>query len=106
MFSWDKGLRLEIYLDGSLAKAAFRLLQERREKIEASFGNPLVWEELPQARASRISFYMVGNEKRENRDRWQAQHDWLLTWAPKLAASVRPDFVALDVAELKNKAET
>jgi hypothetical protein len=95
VFPWDKSLRLEVYIDGSLAKQAFNLLLERKGEIEAAFGEPLVWEELPEARASRISFYMPGNEKRENREDWEQQHEWLLKWAPKLAAALRPVLAVL-----------
>jgi hypothetical protein len=101
-FSWDKGLRLEVYMDGVLAKAAFKKLQDSRDAIESEFGEPLAWEELPQAQASRISFYMPGNQKPHNPAQWQAQHDWLLTWAPKLAAAVRPFVTSLDPQDLNN----
>jgi hypothetical protein len=48
---------------------------------------------------------MGSNEKRENRDRWPAQHDWLLTSAPRLANAVRPFVAALDITALKQQAE-
>jgi len=66
VFSWDKGLRLEVYLDGSLAKSAFKLLHERKAEIETALGGSLDWEELPNARASRLSLYMPGNQRRDN----------------------------------------
>jgi hypothetical protein len=99
-FPWDKSLRCEIYIDGSLAKAAFRRLHEQRQEIEALFGGELVWEELPDARASRIAYYMPGIEKCSDATRWSAQQEWLLTWWPKLADSVRPFVKALDASEL------
>jgi hypothetical protein len=92
-FPGDKSLRLEVYFRDS-AKQAFNRLLERKGEIEAAFGDPLVWE-TPEVAPSRISFYMPGNEKRENREHWKQQHEWLLTWAPKLAAALRPVLGAL-----------
>lgn len=99
-FPWDKSLRCEVYIDGTLAKAAFRSLYEQRQEIEKGFGAPLEWEELPNARASRIAFYMPGNEKCSDVDRWENQQEWLLEWWPKLANALRPYANALDPAEL------
>jgi hypothetical protein len=90
VFTWDKGLRIEIYIDGSLAKQAFSLLSEHKDEIEKTLGNQLIWDELPDARASRLLFYMPGQERPDNRGRWKEQRNWLLTWAPKLAESLRP----------------
>jgi hypothetical protein len=104
-FPWDKSLRIEIYLDGSLAKLAFNTLQLNKAQIEASFGQPLAWEELPEAKASRIAFYMPGNEKRESPEHWGAQHEWLLTWGPRLANAVRPFVNALNPATLQKQVE-
>jgi hypothetical protein len=100
-FPWDKSLRCEIYVDGTLAKAAFQRLHEQREAIEKVFGAAITWEELPDARASRIAFYMPGHEKISDTNQWAAQQDWLLTWWPKLAESVRPFIKALDISELQ-----
>jgi hypothetical protein len=94
-FSWDKGLRIEIYIDGLQAKQAFSALKAQKDVIETSFGHPLDWEELPEARASRIAFYMPGKQTREDRDAWNKQHDWLIEYAPKLAALFRPLVAAL-----------
>ncbi len=105
VFSWDKGLRIEVYVDGLLAKAAFKALQAQSQQIEAAFGQSLTWDELPQAKASRIAFFMPGKEARDNHARWAAQHEWLLTWGRKLADAVRPFAVALDAATLQNQIE-
>lgn len=105
VFPWDKSLRIEIYLDGSLAKLAFNALQLNKPKIESAFGEPLAWEELPEAKASRIAFYMLGNQKREDSQHWAAQHEWLLTWGPKLANAVRPFVIALNATTLQQQVE-
>ena len=100
-FPWDKSLRCEIYIDGTLAKAAFHWLHERKAEIEAEFGPALTWEELPDARASRIANYMPGLEKCSDQSHWEMQHEWLLTWWPKLANTFRPFVKAIDPAELQ-----
>lgn len=94
-FPWDRSLRLEIYIDKSLAKTAFKSLREQKDKIEKEFGSPLAWEELPDAQASRIALYMPGDEKRRDSGDWTKQHEWLLTWAPKLSAAARPFIASL-----------
>ena len=95
VFPWDKSLRVEAYMGGSMAKAAFRELLTRKDEIEAAFGQKLEWEELPNNVASRIAFYMPGNEKRDSRERWNQQQEWLLTWGPKLANTLRPFIASL-----------
>jgi hypothetical protein len=99
-------LRLEVYIDGSRAKDAFFYLYHLQSEIEAVFGQPLSWEELPDARSSRIAFYMPGVEKRENRDRWKPQHEWILTWGPKFSEAIRPFIAGLDFEPSTQAAET
>jgi hypothetical protein len=98
-FPWDKSLRLEIYIDKSLAKAAFTALLDYREEIEKAFGQALAWEELPERQASRIAFYMPGYEKRGEQGSWNKQHEWLIAWGPKLAAAVKPFIAGLKVLQ-------
>jgi hypothetical protein len=98
-FPWDKSLRLEIYIDKSLAKAAFSALRDQKDKIEKALGHSLTWEELPDRQASRIAFYMPGDEKRGDQATWGKQHEWLITWAPKLAAALRPFIKDLKIAQ-------
>lgn len=94
-FSWDKGLRLEIYIDRLLAKDAFHALSVQKDSIERSFGEPLQWEELPDRQASRIAFYMPGSQTRDNRDAWATQHEWMIKYGPRLAATFKPVVAAL-----------
>jgi hypothetical protein len=104
VFPWDRSLRLEIYIDKSLAKSAFRALHDQQAEIERAFGQQLSWEELPDRQGSRIAFYMPGDEKRKGRDEWGTQHDWLLTWGPKLAAALRPFITKLKISEQTSSA--
>lgn len=105
-FPWDKSLRCEIYVDGTLAKAAFHWLHERRVEIEQAFGDELTWEELPDARACRIAYYMPGLEKCTDTSRWDVQHDWLLTWWPKLVDAFRPIVKQIDAVSLEQQTST
>jgi len=99
-FPWDRSLRVEVYIGGVLAKAAFKELAAKRAEIEAAFGQPLEWEELPSKQDSRLAFYMPGNEKREDKTRWPLQIEWLLTWAPKLATAIRPFINSLHIPQI------
>ena len=101
-FPWDKSLRCEIYIEGSLAKAAFRSLELRKDEIEKAFGDKLEWEELPDAIASRIAYYMPGMERCSDRERWAAQHEWLLTYWPRLADAFRPYIKSMDYSKLES----
>jgi hypothetical protein len=102
-FSSDNGLRVEAYIDGSKAKLAFAELHSRKADIEASFGDTLFWEDIPENRGARISCTMPGNERRQNRDRWAAQHDWILTRGRKIAEALRPFMPALNsILDQKN----
>jgi len=100
-FPWDKSLRCEVYIEGSLAKAAFHELHNRRSEIEQAFGDALAWEALPDAIASRIAYYMPATERCSDRDRWVAQQEWLLTHWPRLADVFRPYIKNLDFSELE-----
>lgn len=56
-------LRAELYIDtGDLEvnSAIFEALHEHRLTIEAAFGEPLAWHELPNRRASRLAWYGEG----------------------------------------------
>ena len=94
---WDKSLRVEIYIDRPLAKVAFKGLMAQKEQIETAFGQPLSWEELPDRQASRIAFYMPGNERRAEPGAWDKQHEWVITWGPKLSAALRPFIANLQI---------
>ena len=97
VFPWNRSLRVEVYLDKSLAKAAFHALRQREAEIGGAVGQTLEWEELPNGQASRISLYMPGEQRREDRDAWPRQYDWLLQWGPKMATTFRPFVGALDL---------
>ena len=102
VFSSDRGLRLDISIDGTLAKQAFNQLLNNRDLFETEFGATLEWHEMKSARACRISFYPSQKETRDSLDRWDTQQDWILTWAPKLRAAFKRSVDTLTVSELSD----
>lgn len=69
-------VRAELYISSEKAKPYFYLLQEQREAVEAELGYPIVWEELPSRRDSRISI-SLDNVDPEDQSDWPRQHEWL-----------------------------
>jgi hypothetical protein len=94
-------LRAEVYIGGLLAKAAFAKVIREKRALEEAFGSELAWEELPGKQDCRISFYMPGEQKRENRAAWPGQARWLIQNVKRLADTFRPTLRALDLAELE-----
>jgi Domain of unknown function (DUF4268) len=88
-FSKGAGLRVELYISGRDAAAAFEYLLEQRQQVEAVFGNELHWDPC-RGQEARISFSMPGNPSREDKKRWAEQRDWLLTNLKLLADAFRP----------------
>lgn len=81
------GLKAELYLwdsqDDSKNKARFDYLADRKDEIEAAFGGPLNWEEMPNNKASRISI-IHPNASVDEVSRWSDYIDWFITTTEKL----------------------
>jgi len=63
-FAHGGRLRSELHLDGGNADKnlqLFRSIESHRAQIEASYGGPLTWEELPGRQACRIAAYGEGD---------------------------------------------
>jgi hypothetical protein len=88
-FTGTNQLRVEAYVSGLAAPAAFEALRNRKDIVEAAFGNELSWEQL-QGHEKRIAFYMPGIQKKEDRMSWPGQQAWLLAHWKKLADSIKP----------------
>lgn len=69
-------VRAELYISSENAKPYFYLLQEQRDAIESELGYPIVWEELPTRRDSRISISFDNVDPEDQAD-WPRQHEWL-----------------------------
>jgi hypothetical protein len=70
-------LRTELYIDngdGDANLALFEALRAHQNEIEASFGEPLSWEDLPGKRACRIAVYGIGDVAETDK------HDDYITW--------------------------
>jgi hypothetical protein len=70
-------LRSELYIDAGNAEvnaALFKGLQAKSNDIEAAFGRPLVWEELPGKQACRVAEYGEGDVSRT--DDFENYIDW------------------------------
>lgn len=86
--------QVEVYLDrgnGSqdLNKKRFDILHNHKDKIEKSFGAPLVWERMDKKRASRISF-RYEDAGLDNRDKWDDLQHRMIKGAAKLYEAVKP----------------
>lgn len=70
-------------------KAYFKKLHKNKEAIEQNFGNPLVWEELPENKMSRIKI-----EKPEvnifNESDWDTMNNFLVSNLPKFENALSP----------------
>lgn len=69
-------IRAELYIRGPYAKSLFGALEADRKEIEAAFGEPLEWEDLPSGNDCRIAVYLRGVSPHDEAD-WPWQHDWL-----------------------------
>ena len=68
---------VELYLYNNSLKAAIRKLEEQKSAIEAEFGEPLEWQELPSKKASRIVLYRHKTDP-ANKDGYSELHAWML----------------------------
>lgn len=93
------GLRIELYIDRQLAKAAFRALEAEKASIEAELGEEIAWELLPDAQASRICIYKPGDAGADP-TRKQEQHEWFLSVLPRFVGVIKPRADRLDISAL------
>ena len=81
----------EIYIDrgkgmDEVNKKLFNELYKDKEEIEKIFGSELLWEELPNARASRISASTnIGGW--EDEDKWEKTHENLINLSIKMESA-------------------
>lgn len=72
--SQSEQMTCEIYIPDS--KWLFSALFENKESIENELSEQLVWEELPEKKASRIK--LISSCVLSNQDNWEKYHTWLL----------------------------
>jgi hypothetical protein len=72
--SQNEQMACEIYIPDS--KQLFTCLYTKKDEIESELSEHLVWEELPEKKASRIKLITKGNLS--NQKDWGQYHSWLL----------------------------
>ena len=72
--SQNEQMACEIYIPDS--KKLFSCLYAKKDEIESELSEQLVWEELPEKKASRIKLISKGNLS--NQKDWGHYHSWLL----------------------------
>jgi hypothetical protein len=73
--------------------ALFEQLAAMKDEIEASYGTPLVWEDLPGKRACRIADYGQGDVSNGDRfdeygDRFDEYVDWFFDTGSRLRTAI------------------
>jgi hypothetical protein len=97
-------LSTELYIGGGDAVAnesLYHWLLERREDVEAKFGELLSWQELPGRQACRIAAYGVGDVTRT--DEYDHYIDWFFDTGDRLRQAF--DGLAEEYAHLSGQHE-
>lgn len=68
---------MELYFHNDPLKVGIRQLATEKEAIEAEFGEPLEWQELPTKKASRIAIFRDGFDPADVAT-FPQQHEWML----------------------------
>lgn len=92
-FTIDNKFRVEIYIDTGkeeLNKSAFEKLKENKVVIEEKIGQQLIWDELPDRRASRIYMAIDGSIDDDIK-----KLDTLIEWATPLLIEFKKVFTPL-----------
>lgn len=82
---------------GDDAKPHFYMLTDDKEAIEREMGQPLVWEELPNKKVSRISLERPADPT--NKTDWPTQHEWLADTLERLHRVFAPRVKTLNAKE-------
>jgi hypothetical protein len=91
-FARNNKVRCEIYIDfadQTLNKLVFDRLTEKKETLEASFGEQFVWERLDGKRASRIALYRSGSINGDEAE-LTSLHHWAIEKLLKFKEVFRP----------------
>ena len=78
IYTKKKRLGVELYFHNDPMKAGIRQLAADKAAIEAEFGEPLEWQELPTKKASRIAIFRDGFDPADLAT-FPAQHAWMLS---------------------------
>ena len=92
-----KFVRIELSIltaSKELNKKYFQNLLSQKELIEQKFGNKLEWEELPDAKMSRIKFEMHNVSVFDEHD-WEKMNEFLILNLPKFEKALQPAIINL-----------
>jgi Domain of unknown function (DUF4268) len=90
-FAQGDRLRHELYIDTGDRDRNLELyayLHDHREQIEAAYGKPLSWEELPNRRACRVADYNE-NSRVTDEERYDEFIDWFVDVGVRLRAALQ-----------------
>ena len=77
-------------------KAAFKALEAQKAAMEADFGAPLDWQELPEGEGCRIRYLIEGGYK-SPQEQWPAIHAALADAMVKLEKAMRARVTSLSI---------
>jgi hypothetical protein len=72
----------------------FDILHDKKEIIEARFGEPLEWEKLPEKGMSRIKYELKGVSI-FNEENWSQMIDFMVKYVPKFEAAFKEEIQSL-----------
>jgi uncharacterized protein with ParB-like and HNH nuclease domain len=75
-------------------KEYFKKLFVNKEAIEQSFGDTIVWEELPESKMSRIR-YDLQDVNYYDENQWDKMNQFFITFLPKFESAFRPRIKSL-----------
>jgi hypothetical protein len=84
-----RGLQTELFLgnpDPAINTKNFEALRERQGELEAAFGAPLEWEDLPGKKGCRVAFYSPGTI--DDTAAWDSYLDWFIDTQSRLRAAI------------------
>ena len=90
----NKEIRVELNITTPTAatnKAIFDQFVQRKETIEAAFGDPLEWQRLDDKKACRVKYRQAvdGYDERN----WEMMIEWLVKYFPKLEKAFHPEIL-------------
>lgn len=98
--SQKKRVGVELYIAKDPFKSGIRHLEAQKREIEAEFGEPLDWQELPTKSASRIASYWHGVDPFDPEQR-ETIHRWMLDRMQRFRRVFGPRVRDIDLAEVE-----
>lgn len=96
IYTKKKRIGMELYLHNDPMKVGIRQLAADKAAIEAEFGEPLEWQELPTKKASRIVIFRDNFDPADT-STFPEQHAWMLSRMEAFRRVFGPRIKALDL---------